>query len=311
MRRVKVMTPAGKGHEVVEVAFRVGIDDVSLQQVEVHKPDRGPEIKDRIDVEVSTPTAKAFVEAVLAAPFFDPQSYTLTVRGARAIMAHEPLRTLTLPVVRPTTDILQDLWQFTHITASFITRVLIAATLLGYGMIRDNLLLMLAGLLFMPVLPLLLAIAFGLRTRDWNIAGRGAATFAAGMLLAVAGGAIAALLSSEPVHFQEFSTPLTSLLISLGVGIAAGVATGDDTGRQEMIGLAASAQTVLVPVWIGLALVRGFAETAQKTAPAERVLAFILSLVAIVVAAVITYIVLGMDRNVAAHPAERAASTAD
>ena len=82
MRRVKVMTPAGKGHEVVEVAFRVGIDDVSVQQVEVHKPNQGPEIKDRIDVEVSTPTAKAFVEAVLAAPFFNPHDYSITVRGA-------------------------------------------------------------------------------------------------------------------------------------------------------------------------------------------------------------------------------------
>ncbi len=305
MRIITVRGPAGKGPELVAIAHRAGIEKVPVRQERVYRAGRSDELNDVVEVATSTPAAKAFVEAVMVAPFFDPHAYSIDIRGLMAIASHEKPSEVTWPIVIPTVDILEDLWQFTHITASFLVRVLIASALLGYGMIHSNLLVMIAGLLFMPMLPLLLAMAFGARTRDWSIAGHGAAAFGTAMAVAIIGGAAAALVTTGEVRFQEFSSPVVSFVISLGVGIAAGVATTDDAGRRELIGLAATAQTALVPVWVGIALVRGFASTVQKTAPPERLLAFALSVVAIVVAAAVTYALLGMHSHAAPYSSAR------
>jgi hypothetical protein len=45
----------------------------------------------------------------------------------------------------PSVDLMEELWQFSHITYGLIGRVLISAGLLAYGLIEQKLLLMIAA----------------------------------------------------------------------------------------------------------------------------------------------------------------------
>lgn len=293
MRLVKVTTPEGKGTEVAQIAFDAGISQVTLKQDHILKADGSSEKKDAVDVQTATPKAKAFVDSVMAAPFFNAQEYSIDIRQPRSIVSHEKPAKLTWPLAEPTVDIFEELWQFSQVTPGFIGRFLIASMLLAYGLIEYNLLLIIAGLLFMPLLPPLLAIGFGFWTKQFRLAAQGAFAFLVATALAVAGGVIVALMTNPPLRYNEFSSLLTGLLISLAVGIAAGLATVDDVGRREMIGLAATAQVAILPVWFGISLVFGFPATDNGT-PSQRALSFFINAATIICAAFVTYALLRM-----------------
>ncbi|MGH9941701.1 MAG: hypothetical protein ACRD9R_04990 [Pyrinomonadaceae bacterium] len=288
MRLVKV-----KGPEVARVAFGVGISRVSLHREQVLSSDGRNETKDAVDIDTSTPKAKAFIDALMSAPFFDAQEYTISVRQPRSVVSHEGAREVTWPLVEPTADIFEELWQFSHVTYGFVGRVLIAAMLLAYGLIEYKILFIIAGLLFLPLLPLLLAASFGLWTRQWRLAGQGVFALAVATALLIAGGVLVALLTNPPLKFNEHNSLLTGALISLGVGVAAALATGDDVGRREMIGLAATAQLAIVPVWFGVSFVFGF-PALDSASPAERAAGFGLNVGTVVLAASTTYALLRM-----------------
>jgi hypothetical protein len=293
MRLVKVSAPEGSSEQVAQVAFAVGISQVTTQQQEVRRANGERETKDVIDVQTATPKAKAYLDALMSAPFFDSEKYSINVRQPRSIVGREKPPELTRPLVEPTIDIFEELWQFSLVTYGFVGRVLIAAMLLAYGMIQQQLLIMLGGLLFLPLLPLLLAIGFGLWTRQWRLAAQGGFAFLVGIVLLISGGAIVALVAHPPLQYNQHNTLLVSFLISLGVGIAAGLATADDVGRREMIGLAATAQMAILPVWFGIGFVFGF-PVLDTTSPAQRALTFGVNVVTIIVAALCTYALLGM-----------------
>jgi hypothetical protein len=293
VRLVRVKAPEGKGEDVARLAFEAGLEQVTIHQQRTLKSDGSQETKDVVDVETATPTAKVFVDAVMSAPFFDAREYSMTVRQPRSVVSREGPRKLTWPLVEPTVDIFEELWQFSHVTYGFIGRVLIAALLLAYGMIEDKLLIMLAGLLFLPLLPLLLAMGFGLWTRQWRLAGQGLFAFIVAVVLLVVGGALVASVIDPPMRYNEHNTFLVGFLISVGVGIAAGLATADDVGRREMIGLAATAQIAILPVWFGVSFVFGFPSLDTAT-PGRRALSFLVNVATIVAAAFATYALLRM-----------------
>jgi len=293
VRLVKVQAPAGKGEEVAQLAFAVGIAQVTVRQEQVYRPNQAREAKDVVDIEVATPLAKAFIDAVLTAPFFDPEAYAITVRQPRSIISHEAPATLTKPFVVPAIDLMEELWQFSHVTFGFVGRVALAAALLAYGMIADKLLIVIAGLLFLPLLPLLLAISLGMWTRQWRLAWQGGQALVVGIVLLVAAGALVAGITGPPLRFNESNSLFTSLLISLVVGVAAGLATADDVGRREMIGLAAVAQIAILPTWFGIWLVFGSAADGSM-APAARALMLLVNVSTIVIAALGTYALLGL-----------------
>jgi len=293
MRLVKINAPQGKGVKVAQVAFSVGIEQVSVFQVESHRASGEPQTKDSVDIETSTPTAKRFVDALLAADFYNRQDYTINIRQPRSVISKESLRELTKPLVVPATDIYEELWQFSHITVGFVVRNFIAACLLAYGLIHQQILLMIAGLLFLQLLPLLLAIGYGAWTQTWKLVVQSASAFLVAVVLLIGGGALVAAVSSPPLKYDEFNSLPVGFLISLAVGIAAGLANSDDVGRREFLGLAATAQIAIIPVWFGICFVFGFPTTTGQEEIASRAVGFGLNVLTIIVASLATYVALG------------------
>jgi len=160
MRLVKIHAPAGRGKNVMQIAFSSGIHKVSLYNSTCHNADGTIKNQDVVDIETSTPKAKLFVDELLKADFFDKNEFSLTLRQPRSIFSDEGLGEITRPLAEPSTDLLEELWQFSHLTYGLAIRVFIAACLLAYGLIQQQILLIIGGLLFLPLLPILLAIGF-------------------------------------------------------------------------------------------------------------------------------------------------------
>lgn len=293
MRLVMVNAPAGLGDSVAKTAFSSEIKKVSRRSVESQHADGKVEHRDVVDIETSTPKARRFLDLLLASDFYDAREFTISIRSPVSIISQEDFHEITKPLKQTVSDIFEDLYQFSHITYSFVGRILIAAGLLGYGMVHQKMLIMIAGLLFLPLLPLLQAIGFGALTRHGKLSVQGLTAFVLATILLVLGGVIVGALSSPPIRYDEFNTLGVSLLISALVGVAAGLAIIDDAGKREMIGLAASAQIAIVPVWFGLCLTMGFPATASESEITTRAVSFPLNVLTIVVAAGLVHFLTG------------------
>lgn len=297
MRLVRINAPQGKGADVAQIAFSVGIKQASVFQIVSHRSNGESEIKDAVDVETSTPKSKHYIDAVLAADFYNRKDYTINIRQPRSVLSRDSLRELTRPLVVPASDIYEELWQFSHITAGFIGRNFIAACLLAYGLIHQKILLIIAGLLFLQLLPLLLAVGFGSWTRNWKLVGQSALAFVVAVVLLIVGGIAVGAVSSPPIKYDEFNTMLVGFLISLAVGIAAGLANSDDVGRREFLGLAATAQIAIVPVWFGICFVLGFPNTTSQEEIRTRAIGFGVNVLTLIVSSLVTYLALGATNS--------------
>ena len=293
MRLIKISSPEGKGPAVAETAFSVGIKNASLHQTEQLKPHGQSERKDVVELQTSTPKAKQFVDELLKSNYYNSDEYSFSVRSPRSIVARENMPEVTKPLSETAVDILQELYQFSYITYSFVGRILIAGCLLAYGMIQQQLLLMIAGLLFLPLLPLLQAIGFGFWTGQLKLALQGLIAFLLAVLLLVGGGVLVAAMAEPPLRYNEFNSLLVGFLISLIVGAAAGLAIIDDAGKREMIGLAASAQIAIIPVWLGICIVFGLPATVGTDQALTHIISFVINVVTITVAAAAVHILTG------------------
>jgi len=295
MRLITVKGPNGSAQDIARIAFSSGIAEVTVQQEQTLHATKPETLTDIVKIGTATPIAKKFIDALIAAPFFNQEEYTIAVKQPRSIISSEKLSNITRPLVEPTIDILEELWQFSHVSFGFVGRILIGAFLLAYGMIQFKLLFMIAGLLFIPLLPPMLAMGFGIWTRQFRLAAQGMLAFVVATILLLCGGVSVALMTSPPLLYNESNSLLAGFLISLAVGVAAGLATADDVGRREMIGLAATAQVAILPVWFGVCFVFGF-PALESMPPARRAISLAVNVTSIVIASFITYAVLGMKR---------------
>jgi hypothetical protein len=293
MRLIKVTSPEGTGTSVAQTAFSVGIKSASLYQVTSLSDDGTSETKDSVDIDTSTPKGKQFIDALLQSDFYNQENFSIIVRQPRSIISSESLHELTKPLVDPATDIFEELWQFSHLTIGLVGRVFIAACLLAYGLIHQKTLIIIAALLFLPLLPLLLATGFGSWTKQPRLALQGLTTFFTATVLLVLGGMAVAAVSSPPVKYDEFNSLPVTFLISLGVGIAAGLANIDDVGNRAMIGLAATAQIAIVPVWFGICFVLGFPTTSGESEIRDHAVSFFVTILTIIAASLATYVLMG------------------
>jgi len=289
MRLIKITAPRGKGRDLAQLAFRCGITEVSLSEAAQHRPDEAPAPRDVVNAELATPQAKAYIDIVISAPWFNRKDYAIEVREARAILKRTSTRDITHPVPATILDMDEELWQFTHITFSFVLRVLIAALLASYGMVRDDPLFMIGGLVFLPFLPIVLAFGFGTLTRQWRLVGHAFAAFVAATALITLGGVIVGSLADASILFDGFVPPPVGVAFSLLVGIAGALGTADDTGHRQLVGLAAASQLGVLPAWFGVSLVSGFTEPLG-----EKLMSFGANFTAIALGAMATYAVLAL-----------------
>src|SRR5437868_5438572 len=77
---------------------------------------------------------------------------------------------ITRPMIEPALDVLEDLWQLSHITPSYVARATGAALLLAYGMFQNNAIAIVVAALFLPFLSQVLAVSFGLWAGDRQLA---------------------------------------------------------------------------------------------------------------------------------------------
>ena len=290
MRLIKINVPEGKGQSVIKTAFSVNVKKATLHPAKSFGADGTVERRDVVDIEASTPQAKLFVDRLLQADYFDRRHSSIAVRETRSIVSEADFHELTIPLIAPITDIYEELLKFSHLTIGFLGRAFISGALLAYGLIQQQILLMIAGLLFLPLLPLLLAIGFGTWTRKWSLALQGFVTFCSAMIVLLIAGLLVGAITGPPVRYSEFNSVLVGLVISLGVGIAAGLSIIDDVARRELIGLAATAQIAIIPAWIGVCLAAGFPATVSTGDITGRLVSFATNTLTIVVASIVVYL---------------------
>ena len=75
MRLITVKGPKGSADNIARIAFSVGIAEISVYQKRSLRAGEAETANDIIDIETATPTAKRFIDALLAAPFFDQDEY--------------------------------------------------------------------------------------------------------------------------------------------------------------------------------------------------------------------------------------------
>jgi hypothetical protein len=256
--------------------------------------EHGPESqKHVVSVEVSTPKAKAFIDALLASPLFDVDECSITLREVRAIINKESLSDITQPMVEPAPDVIEDLWQLSHVTPSFVGRAAGGAILLADGVIHNSPIAIVVAALFLPFLSQVLAVGFGTWCGDSRLVRKGVLALLTSVVLAYCGGLVVALFAGGPIGFQDFKGPLPSFAISAVIGVAAGLSTADDAGRRHLIGVAAAVQFAIFPVWLGAASVIGFPERAVLSV---RIGTFLINVFTITAAAVVSYALLGLRR---------------
>lgn len=298
MRLIKVNAPIGYGEKVTETAFSAGVEKVSRHIVTDHSPGKEGEERDVIDIETSTANAKRFIDALMAEDYYDRSKVGFSTRQPRSLIAQGNEAHMTYPLCEPATDLYEELWQFSHVTYGLIGRIFVSACLLAYGMIESNLLLIIGGLLFLPVLPMVMAICYGLTGRKWNLAGQGLKSIATASVTLFLGGVFVALLSRPPLKFDALGSPIVGILISIAVGLAAQLAAIDDAGRRELIGLAAASQIGFIPVWLGVLTVFGLSASHETEEIAVRVFSFFANLSVLIVAITGTQFITGVVGNI-------------
>lgn len=292
MRLVTVRAPKGHGQKVAEIAFQAQIAQVAFHEAKALHANKTTSEQDVVQFETATPKAKKFIETLMDASFYNPETFSFTIRHPESIYASEPPEKETHPIVRPTTDVYEELWQFSKITPSLVGRVFLSSILLAFGMWEGFMPLIIAGLLFLPYHHHMLSMALGASIQEWRFFRQGLYAFLLTTLCIVAAGVVIGLIMEPHIKFTEFSSPpLTSFLLALAIGIAAGLGSIDDAGRRELIGLAATAHISVYPAWFGMKFIFGF-DPSDK--PIEFLWIFLMDVATLTLFAAITYKIMKM-----------------
>jgi hypothetical protein len=283
MHEIRATLPPEHVEKATRLARAAGIDCVAVSEIYLHGPDAMRRV---VSVETSTPKARAFGEAFLGSADLRGADYSLTSRELRAIVNGEDLAALTRPMSEPFPDVIQDLWQLSHLTPSYVARAAAGAILLATGILDNSAVAIVVAALFLPFLAEVLAMGFGLWSRDRRLILRGLRAIAVSTALAFAAGALVGMVYGGPIHFTDFKGPLASFALSAVIGITAGLSNADDTGRRYLIGVAAAVQLAIFPVWLGAATVVGLP---PETVVWSHLGSFVINLGTISLAAVAAY----------------------
>ena len=291
MHEIRVTVPEGWGKDVGELAIQAGIREVFIYSVFAYGPNC---TKETVSAQTATPRAKRFVDSVLASPWFDSTQCTVSSRQLRALVTSTHPQEITQPMLEPPINVLEDLWQLSHVTVSYFARALAGALLLAHGMVKNDSVAIVVAALFLPFLSQAVAVGFGTWAGDWGLVKQGSKALIVSTALSVLGGAIIGVLHGPPMMFNNFAAPLASFATSAIVGITAGLVTADDAGRRYLIGVAAAVQYGIFPVWFGYWLVTGFPESGIVKSRLET---FAINVGTITTFALIGYLLLNIKRR--------------
>jgi len=277
--------------EVARLAREAGIERITIADAFIHGSDAKYQV---VSVETSTPRAHTFVDLFLGSKTLTSTHYSMTSRELRAIIDKGDLADLTRPIGEPFPDVIQDLWQLSQVTPSYVARAAAGAILLATGIIDNNPVAIVTAAMFLPFLAQVLAISFGVWSLDRRLIQRGLTSLALSAACAFGGGAVVAAIAGGQIQFSSFKSPLTSLAISAAIGITAGLSETDDTGRRYLIGVAAAVQLAIFPVWLGAAFILGLPNSDLLR---SRLTSFFVNLVTIALTAVGAYAALNLPRG--------------
>lgn len=128
MRQIAITAPKGSAQEVAQIAFAVGISEVTLGEKRILDASGSETTKDSIEMDVGTPLAKAFIDEFTSAPFSTREKFSIAARQPRALVCRERLSTFARPLVEPSVDIFEELWQFSQVTYGFVGRILVGGS---------------------------------------------------------------------------------------------------------------------------------------------------------------------------------------
>lgn len=291
MRLITVRTPLGKGKVVADLAFQKGVKEVAIHSADVHHAEGHSAVYDIVQIETATPIAKSFIEAMMTSSFYHPKTFSFTVRHPESLFATKEPKEEIHPILRPTTDVYEELYQFTKVTTSLGARVFLSAILLAYGMREDYLPLMIAGLLFLPYHHHMLALALGACLKEWQFLKQAVFALFLSTVLIFLAGLCVAHFTSPPIKFEIPGSLLSGALLSSVIGLAAAIASIDDAGRRELIGLAATAHIAVYPAWMGLYLAF---DSADHHKAQEHMLFFLTNITTLSATAAVTYALVKM-----------------
>jgi len=299
MRLVKITAPVDLREKIKDTIFSADIRKVTIHHV-VSCLENGEERPvEVINIETSTPKARLCIDKILNEDYYDSSAISINVRQPRTLINDEDIHELTTPLVEPSTDLYEELWQFSRVTYGLLGRIFISAVLLAYGLINGKMLMVIGGLLFLPVLPMIMAVSYGIGGRQWRLLRQGAFAFVCSVAILFTGGLLIALFSSGPMHGDEPSPSLaTGILVSVAVGIAAALASIDDAGRRELIGLAAASQIGITPVWLGIVAVLGVPPDSPDREIYHRIISLAANLAALVLTILLVQLATGVIGNI-------------
>jgi hypothetical protein len=302
VREIKIRAMPEEGKQILRLAFEEGIGEAATHEVFLQK--KGA-VRLEINIKTSTPLADRFVRRLLEQSFFDRRAVSLSSHELKSLIDEESMEEITRPTPIPAVDLFQDLWQNSHITIAFLSKVTGSALLLAYAMLTNDLILMVGSLLFTPFTPLLLSVSFGICAKDKHLIRQGAIAFAVGTAITIACAYLLAAVTMHPLEYQRFGTPLTNVLVSVAAGFIAGFTDADDVGRRQIIAMAATFPYVKFPIWIGVCLAGGFPD---RWTTEQRFFVFPLNVLIIVLTSALAYKVLGIEGKRFSHfvPVQRA-----
>lgn len=296
MKLVTIHAPRGDGQKVAGLAMEAEISEVAVSEATLFSKKNSSSPIDIVHIQSSTSKVKDFIESLMSSSFYDPSKIAFTIKHPESIFGTELPEEESQPTIRPTTDVYEELWQFTQITFSLVGRVFLSAFLIAYGMREGFIPLIIAGLLFLPYHHHLIALGLGAVLKEWRFFQQALKSFFLTTLLIVSGGVAMALFSEPGIKWSAFSetSVMFSFLISMAIGIAAGLAAVDDAGRRELIGLAATAHLSVYPVWFGLKIIYGFEPSDE---PWHFLGVFLMDFLTITLSAAVTFIFVRMNGN--------------
>jgi hypothetical protein len=291
MHEIRVTVPEGRANDVADLALRTGIRQVTVYSVFAHGPNCTKQI---VSAETSTPLAKKFADSVLTSDWFDSSESSLSSRELRAVVTDGDPYEITRPMLEPPINVFEDLWQLNHITISYWARAAGGATLMTYGMLQNDPVMIVVAALFLPFMSQVLGLSFGAWAGDLSLAWQSFKALLTSCAMSITGGVLIGLLHQQPMQYHGFLAPLPSFAICTVIGFTAGVITADDAGRRYLIGVAAAVQYGVYPVWLGYSLVNGFPGPSQTFL---RLGTFALNVLTITGFALIGYISLDIKRK--------------